>query len=246
MKKGQLAMAGVGGLVIGAGAMALAGMAQPGGTAVDRAQIETIVRDYIRAHPELVPEAMSRLRDRETAKQIDANRKTMETPFAGAWAGNAKGDVTLVEFFDYACGYCRTSVKDIDRLLAEDRNLRVVFRELPILSPGSDVAARASLSAARQGRFLNFHRAMYAQGAPTPETVATVSKAQGLAPAQTSADAKAPEVSAEIEANLALAQAIGLSGTPTFVVGDKLLGGAIGYDALKSAIAEVRAGVAGR
>ena len=159
--------------------MAVAGGAVALPAAGDRAAIERMVRDYILAHPEIIPEAMARLQQRETGKLVDASRAAIETPFPGAWAGAKDGDVTLVEFFDYACGYCRQAVPDIERLLAEDKKLRIVFRELPILGPGSEDAAKASLVAAKQGRFLDFHRRMYAAGRPAAASIAAARRASG-------------------------------------------------------------------
>ncbi|HWW63299.1 MAG TPA: DsbA family protein [Sphingomonadaceae bacterium] len=236
-------MAGMSGLVAGAAAMALMGAAAGGKSAADpgRATIEQIVHDYILDHPEIIPEAMERLQAKQTAEAINANRKAIETPFAGAWAGAADGDVTLVEFFDYACPYCHVSVADIDLLLAEDKKLKVVFRELPILGDGSDAAAKVSLSAAKQGKFLDFHHKMYAADRPTTETIAKARAASGLDPRQVASDESSSAVQDEIKQNLALARALGLTGTPTFVIGDQMLSGAVGYDALKKAIAEARA-----
>lgn len=234
-------MAGLIGLVLGGAAVAVAGgaVALPG--TADRAVIEQVVRDYILAHPEIIPEAMTKLQARETGKLLAASRAEIETPYPGAWAGAKDGDVTLVEFFDYACGYCRQSVPDIDRLLAEDKKLRIVFRELPILGPGSEEAAKASLVAAKQGRFLDFHRKMYAAGRPAAGTIAQAQKASGVA----AGDVAAPEIAAEVEKNITLARTLNLTGTPSFVVGDQVLNGAVGYDALKKAIAETRAAKAG-
>ena len=118
----------------------------------------------------------------------------------------------------------------------------MVFRELPVLGPESAVAARASLAAANQGKFLAFHRAMYQGERPSDAKLAAVGRAVGLDPARAATDAKAPATSAEIEANLAMAQSLEVTGTPTFVVGNRLLAGAVGYDALKAAIAAARAG----
>ncbi|WP_286750872.1 thioredoxin domain-containing protein, partial [Sphingopyxis sp. SCN 67-31] len=118
---------------------------------MSKSEVETIVGDYIRANPEIIPEALEAQRDREMAKAIDAIRPALEKPYAGAWAGNADGDVTLVVFTDYACGFCRASVPDVDRLVREDKRLKVVFRELPIISPQSRDAALMALAAARQG-----------------------------------------------------------------------------------------------
>ena len=226
--------AGLVGLVIGGAAVAVA--IQSGALAdPDRARIETIVREYILAHPEIIPEAVQRLQQRELAQAVDQNRAAYETPFAGAWAGAEDGDVVLVQFFDYACGFCRKSNPDVDRLLSEDKKLKVVWRELPVLGPDSQVAAEASLAAARQGVFRDFHEKMFALGRPTTSNIAAAKGAVGL-----TASVAPQEMQAEFEKNYTLARAIGATGTPTFVVGDQVLQGAVGYDALKEAIATAR------
>jgi protein-disulfide isomerase len=193
------------------------------------------VRDYLLANPEILPEAMDRLREREAAKIVSANRSALETPFAGAWAGAADGDVVLVEFFDYACGYCRKSNADVDRLLREDPKLKVVWREWPVLGPDSEAAARASLAAARAGRFKAFHDQLYAAGKPTADALAKARAAVGL-----SGDLPAAEADPELERNFQLARNLEATGTPTFVVGDQVLQGAVGYEALRDAIREAR------
>jgi len=223
------------GLLVGGAAVALSGGTGAIAADGDRATIEAVVRDYMLAHPEIIPEAMGKLQERQTAKLLADNRTKLETPFAGAWAGSKTPDATLVMFTDYSCGYCRASVGDVERLLKEDRNLRIVWRELPILGPGSDEAARAGLSAAKQGRYMAFHRGMFAAGSPNAAKVAQVSKAAGVT------GIGGGDVEREITANIALARALELSGTPAFVVGDKLLNGAVGYDALKKAVSEARA-----
>lgn len=195
------------------------------------------IRTYLLEHPEVIPEAMERLQDKQTASLIAAHRGAIETPFPGAVAGNPKGDVTLVEYFDYACGYCRASVADVDRLIAADSNIRVVYKELPILSAYSDRAARMSLVAAQAGKFSAYHHALYGEGALDEAKIDRAAKSVGL-------DAKAadsPAIAREIETNLDLARSLRLSGTPTFVVGDTMLNGAVGYDGLKDAVARTRA-----
>jgi protein-disulfide isomerase len=200
-----------------------------------------IVRSYILEHPELLPEAMTRLEAREAAKVVRANRALIETPFEGAWAGARNGDVTLVEFFDYACPYCRHSNGDVDRLLTEDAKLKVVWREWPVLGPDSEAAAEVSLAAAASGRFKPFHDALFAAGRPSAESVAKAQQAAGV-PAESVARIRADAAAhAEVERNRQLAAALRASGTPTFVVGERVLQGAVGYDTLKQAVAEARA-----
>jgi protein-disulfide isomerase len=222
--KGAL-LAGFAGAVIGGGAM----MAASG----------SFVRSYLLSHPEILPEAMERLRAREGSQVVTANRAAIETPYAGAWAGAKDGDVVLVEFFDYACTFCRRSNADVDRLLREDPKLKIVWREWPVLGSDSQAAARASLAAAQAGKFRPFHDALFAAGRPTPDAIAKAQAAAGIAP-----PASPQAGDGELSKNFQLANALKASGTPTFVVSDRVLQGAVGYDALKAAVAEARTGAA--
>ncbi len=226
-------VAGVAGVLIGGAGVALA--SSGGGFSGDRAEVEQIVRDYVLANPEIIPEAMQRLQDRRMAELVGQNRAAFETPFASAWAGAQDADVVLVEFFDYACGYCRKSNADIERLLREDKKLKVVWRELPVLGPDSQAAAELSLAAAQQGRFKAFYDRLFESGRPTPEAQAQAGGALGVR-----RQPGRPEFQAELDKNFQLARAINASGTPTFVVGNKVLQGAVGYEALKQAIEEAR------
>ena len=194
------------------------------------------VRDYLLENPEILPEAMDRLREREAAKVISGHRMALERPFAGAWAGAADGDVVLVEFFDYACGYCRKSNDDIERLLREDPRLKVVWREWPVLGPDSEAAARASLAAAQAGRFKPFYDSLFAAGRPSPEAVAKARADVGLGD-----DIPTQAAEQELTRNFQLARDLEATGTPTFVVGNRILQGAVGYEALRDAIKEARA-----
>lgn len=224
------------GAAFGAGGMWLAERAAPGELGVaDRTKVEQVVRDYVLANPELIPQAMQKLQEKESGRAIAADRSRIETPFPGAEIGNPKGDVTLVEFFDYNCGYCRASLPVIDRLVKADPNLRVVFRELPILADSSRDAARASLAAAEQGKYRRFHDALYAAGPVSNATIATSAAKAGIDLAKVPADADT-----EIAANLALAQKLGVTGTPAWVVGDRVLSGALPFDRLQEAIAAAR------
>jgi len=208
--------------------------------APDRTATEAIIHDYILAHPEIIPEAMGLLEQRQQAQAINANRKEIETPFGNEVEGNPHGDVTLVEFFDYNCGYCRASVADVTRLLAEDKMLRVVYREVPVLGAESDNAAVVSLAIAqKEGNWAAFHRAVYASGAADANAL-TKAQLQANVTAPSAAALQAPRLRDEINQNLDLYVGIKMGGTPSWVVGDKLLSGAVGYDGLKKAIAEAR------
>lgn len=222
-------------MLFGAGGMAFAISV---GVFGDRANMASAVREAILANPEILPEAMDALRAREAKKIVDANRKQIETPFGSAWAGAADADVVLVQFFDYACGYCRAVLPDIDRLLAEDPKLKIVYRELPILSDASDIAARASLAVAQKGgNYAAFHRALYAAGRPDEPSIAAAVARAGVSTEGANAD----RIASEIATNLDLQRQLQLSGTPAWIVGDTVLNGAVGYAALKKAIADTRA-----
>jgi protein-disulfide isomerase len=229
-KTGLIAAAG--GILIGALAVALYyGVRVP-----SREETEAIVHNYILDHGEILPKAMERMQQREAASAVVRQRAALERPWHGAWAGAANGDVVLVEFFDYACSFCRASNPDVERLIREDPRLKVVWRELPVLGPDSQAAAYVSLGAARQGRFRQFHDRMFALGRPSESVVAQAVQETGV-----TREAESAEARAELARNIELARTIGASGTPTFVIGDQVLQGAVGYDALKAAIATARA-----
>ena len=229
-------LAGVAGAALAAGAVPAAAVAS------DKAAIERIVRDYILSHPEIIPEAMTRLQSREVTKLLDSNRKEIETPFAGAVAGNPQGDVSVVVFFDYACPYCRQGHADITRLVAADPRVRVVYRDFPVLSPASEEAAIASLSAASQGKYTRFHNAMFeSPGKVGHERTIAMVRSAGLDELRTAKDLNAPALKAEIKKNLELGRALGLTGTPSYIVGNEILSGAVGLEALKTAVAKARA-----
>ena len=192
----------------------------------------SIVRQGMLADPQILVEASDALRDRQTAPLIASSRSALETPFASSWKGAEKPEVVLVEFYDYACPYCKASNPHVDRLLKEKPGLRVVYRELPILGQDSVEAARLSLAASKAGRFRQFHDALYAAGRPAPDTNAAAARVANIAPTP----AQDPAIEAELKRNFEIASRLGATGTPLFVVGDRVLNGAVGYDALKQAI----------
>ena len=195
-----------------------------------------IVRQGMLSDPKILSDTVDALRDSQYAPVLNSNRAAIETPFGSSWKGAAKPEVTLVEFFDYACPYCKASNPYVDRLLQEDKGLRIVYRELPILGPDSVTAARLSLAASGAGRFAQFHDTLWAAGRPAPDTIAKASQAAGIAPTPTND----PAIEAELKRNFQLAGQLGATGTPLFVIGDRVMNGAVGYDALKQAIAVAR------
>jgi protein-disulfide isomerase len=234
--------AGIGmGLTIATVAVTLAGRSVTAPAPTGGKAMEQAVKDAILANPEVIPEAINRLQQREVEKLLASNREAIETPFAGAWTGAKDADVVLVEFFDYNCPYCRQSVADVERLLAEDPKLKVVYRDMPVLGPDSERFARASLSAAEQGRYRGFYSNVFrGQGALSQERLIRTVRVAGLNEAKVATDLSSKAIEAEIRKNLDLGRALGLTGTPSYVVGNRILSGAVGYEELKAAIEEAR------
>lgn len=200
------------------------------------------VKAYLARHPQVLIEAAEAYRARGAARAVGAERATIVTPFGDAWAGNPRGDVTVVQYFDYNCGYCRRNLATIDQLIAADPKVRIVFRELPILSAESEVAAQLSLVAARRGRFHQFHKALYAAGPISDASLDAALAAAGIAPAEARTAARDPAITAELERNLAMVDKLGLRGTPSWVVGDQVVSSALTFDQLRALVAAARAG----
>jgi protein-disulfide isomerase len=225
--------------------------AQAQGVAAGQRQaIEQIVREYLLQHPEVIVEAMEELQKRERADEerkakqgLAENKSKLFNDPASPVAGNPKGDVTLVEFFDYQCGYCKSVQADVMRLIKEDGKLRFVFKELPILGPASVTASKAALASRAQGKYEPFHNALMANRGQLDEaTILKLASSVGLDTERLKKDMESPEVQQAIGANLALAEQLGIRGTPGFVVGDRIVPGAIKLDTMKSLVAEARKG----
>ena len=235
------------GVVLAASAPARAEPAQAADLPVE--QIEKIVREYLLREPEVIYEAIQELQRRQAeaaaAQQraaIAANQgKLLDDPTSPV-GGNPDGDVTLVEFFDYRCAYCRRVVSSMRALLEEDRGLRVVFKELPVLGPDSVRAARAALASRRQAGYVPFHFALMTTDDLSLQGIRAAAEQVGLDPDRLEADMAAPEVLAAIEANYALANALGIEGTPAFVIGEQLIPGAVDKARLEQLIEQARAG----
>lgn len=219
-------------------------------TPVERAEVETIVRDYVLAHPEIIVEALEILQAREQAEATELQRRQItelgEEIFddpATPVLGNPDGDVTLVEFLDYQCGYCKRMLEEIFALIDEDANLRIVFKELPILGPASVTAAQAALASREQGLYGEFHRALMSyRGRLSDDLIFQLAEDVGLDVDRLRRDMESDAIQAHIAGNLALAQSLGIRGTPAFIIGDEVIPGAVGGDALRELIAQARQG----
>jgi len=209
-----------------------------------------LVLEIIRDNPEVIAQAVSILQEREQSQQAQAaqaalatHREALFNPSHGPMLGNPDGDVAIVEFFDYNCGYCRRSSRIIHDLLEADDQVRVVLREWPILGEGSRFAARASLAAQQQGGYQAFHWAL--MGLPGPATEANVistAGALGLDVEKLRRDMAAPEVDAHLERSDELARALGFTGTPAFVVGNTLVPGFTSLERLQDLVQQSRSG----
>jgi protein-disulfide isomerase len=216
-------------------AVAAAGMSP-----AERKATEALVKSYILENPEIINDAVAIFNQRQVTKQLSAVRNEITKPFPGAEAGNPKGDVTIVEFYDYNCSYCRAFLPIMKRLLKSDGNIHLVYRELPIMSPTSRSAALWALAAARQGKHELFNDALFARGRADDANIAAAAQTAGLDIAAARSFAVSLQARQEIERNLAVMQQIGFNGTPTFIIGDQIIEGALEYEALQSAVAKAR------
>ncbi|MBW0144529.1 DsbA family protein [Sphingomicrobium clamense] len=227
----KVLLAGLGGGLVGALATATVLLAAGPGLIGER-----LVRDAMTNHPDILVDAAASLEAQRFAPMLEANRSLIEEPFHSSWAGAENPEVTLVEYYDYACGFCRQAKPDLERLLAEDPTLRVVYRELPVLGPASVAAARASLAASKAGKFAEFHESLWASGGISEESLNAALDAAGI----TVEALDDPAINAEIDRNLEIAGLLGATGTPLFVIGDQVINSADGYAAYKDAIERAR------
>jgi protein-disulfide isomerase len=219
-------------------------------TPAQREAIEGIIHDYLIHNPDVLIEAlrgaedkMNREADVKAAKVLSERRKEIFDDPATPVGGNPRGDVTIVEFFDYRCPYCKQVVPALQTLLKEDGKLRFVYKEMPVLGPQSVTAAHAALAAQRQGKYEAFHAAMMAtKGQMTEDTVYKVAGSVGLDVDRLKQDMAAPEIDQALKANLALADALSIRGTPGFIIGDHIVPGALDLDTLKTMVADARKG----
>jgi protein-disulfide isomerase len=216
----------------------------------DKAAIEDIIRDYLtNKHPEVLMEAMKELQRRD---QVTAESKAKEavttykdkifndpnTPIGG----NLKGDVTMVEFFDYQCGYCKMSEEAILKVLKDDGKVKFYYKEFPILGPMSVTATKAALAAVKQNKYVKFHDALIGKKDHlTEDMIYDTAKEVGLDVDKLKKDMASDEVSKIIDVNLKLGNDVGVRGTPMFIIGNQIYPGALQYDQIKKAVDDARA-----
>ena len=218
-----------------------------------RSEIERIIKDYLMTHPEVVQDAMNELEKRQQAADAEKNKSTVkqnaQTLFSSArqvTLGNPQGDVTLVEFFDYNCGYCKRALPDLINLMKADPKLKVVLKEFPVLGPGSVEASQVAVAVRMQDhsgkKYLEFHQKLLGgRGQADRARALAVAKEVGLDMARIEKDMASDEVRGTISESMELADKLGLNGTPSYVVGPNVVVGAVGYDALKDKVETVRA-----
>ena len=218
--------------------------------AEQRQAIEGIVHDYLMRNPEVLLDALRSAREKlhrdaeaKAEKALNDRRSEIFDDPATPMGGNAQGDVTIVEFFDYRCPYCKQMQPSLETLLKEDHKLRFVYKEMPVLGAASVAAAHAALAAQRQGKYEAFHTAMMAaKGQITDDTVFKVASSVGLDIDRLKRDMTAPAIGEAINKNLALAEALNITGTPGFIIGGKIVTGALDPESLRKRIADARNG----
>jgi protein-disulfide isomerase len=221
-----------------------------------RGEIETIIKNYLISHPEVLEEAMAELTKRQATEETEKHEASVATNAdaifnspRGVTLGNRDGDVTFVEFFDYNCGYCKRAMSDMLDLLKSDPKLKVVLKEFPVLGEGSVEAAKVAVAVRMQDpggkKYLDFHQKLLGGRGPADRARAmAAAKEAGLDVARIEKDSASPEVRATIEENFKLAEAMGMNGTPSYVIGKQVVVGAVGLDGLKEKIGVARCGKA--
>jgi protein-disulfide isomerase len=235
-------------------ALAWLAVAMPGAASASdftpdqKKQIEAIIGDYLKNHPDVLIDAIQAADDKLKAEAkakaqkalADHRREVFDDPQSPV-AGNPQGNVTLVEFFDYRCPYCKEVEPALEKLVADDRQLRFIYKEFPVLGPDSEIAARVALAARKQGKYDAFHRAMMNTTGHIDEAVIyKVAASAGLDVDKAKEDMKSPDIDKELKANIELGNLLDIGGTPAFVVGDTIVPGAISAADLKQLIATAR------
>ena len=219
-------------------------------TPEQKAEIETIIRQFlVEKEPETIAKAYEVLQQRQSAQQMQITKEGIKTHAERIFndkntpvIGNPKGDVTIVEFYDYACGYCKLANAEVKQLLEQDKNIRFLAKEYPILSENSAMAARAALASVKQGKFEKFHNMLFGFNGTLGEAIIMdIAQRGGLDAAQLKKDMNSKEIDNMIAENRKLGAELGVRGTPMFIIGDSVHPGALKLEALQKAVADARA-----
>jgi protein-disulfide isomerase len=217
-------------------------------SAEQRQAFEVIIRDYLIKHPEVIKEAMEELERRQAVEAQAATKQKIRERAEEIYhssgdlvLGNPKGKVTVVEFFDYNCAYCKRAIPEVEKLIQTDKDVKVVIKEFPILGPGSVFAAKAALASRGQGKYNEFHQALTRfEGVKDETSVMQVAEQVGLDLEKLKADMESKAVSDVIGRNYSLAESLSINGTPSFVIDEALEPGYVQYDVLAGHVSAVR------
>ena len=217
-------------------------------TPAQKKEMGDFIRQYLMENPDVVRDAMQELDRKQQVAEDSARSDSLKAMSSEIFhnkddlvGGNPKGKVTMVEFFDYNCGYCKRAFPDVMKMIASDKDLKLVMKEFPILGPGSTYATRAALASRKQGKYWEYHLAMMAHDGKVDEQVADrIAEATGLDVKKLKADMDADEVSQVITHNMQLADSLKIQGTPAFIIDETVIPGAVGFEALAAAVKQVR------
>lgn len=216
----------------------------PGGAIVsEKEKIEALIREYLLNNPAIVREALQALeaaeekeRRENAAKMLKEMKPAIYHDADSPSAGNADADTPIVVFFDYNCGYCKSTLPALDGVLLKDPKLRIIYKEFPVLGQQSYIAARAALAAGRQGKYLPFHRGLMASETTDEEAIKSISDRLGLNYSALQRDMADPKLAEQIDRNIRLAAALEVNGTPAYIVGERIIPGAIDAESLAGLI----------
>jgi protein-disulfide isomerase len=224
-------------------------------SAPQKTEIEQIVRDYLVSHPEVLQEAIAELDKRQAAADTEkaraavaGNAEALFNSTRQVVLGNPKGDVTMVEFFDYNCAFCKRALPDMMEMLKDDPKLKVVLKEFPVLGPGSVDAAKVAVAVRMQDKagkkYIDFHQKLLggSRGPVDKARALAVAKDVGMDMAKLDKDMASDEVKTSLEESLKLAETLGLNGTPSYIIGSDVVVGAVGLDALRAKVSFARCG----
>ncbi len=212
----------------------------------DRAAFDQMIKEYVQKNPAVIRDALESLKAQEQAQAAEKAKRTLVTEQTALahdpdspWVGSASPDVTVVEFFDYRCGFCKQMASTLAQLVASDPKVRVVYKEYPVLGPDSVYAAKASLAARTSPHFVQFHDGLISSSQLSADAVKKIAEGAGVDPAVLT-HTEAPEITSLIEKNTKLAADLGVTGTPALVVGDQFNQGAVSLETIKAMVATER------